>query len=59
MNGEIATFRELPVGAHFTCNGSRCIKESSRTARLIDYGRVFYFRAIDRITIGYAGLEVA
>lgn len=59
MNGEVATFRALPVGAHFTCNGNRCIKKSSRTAQLIDYGRVFYFLDNTSITIGYAGLETA
>ena len=59
MNGEVSTFRALPIGAHFTCNGKRCIKQSSRTAKLIDYGRVFYFFDTTRITIGYAGLEVA
>ena len=59
MNGEVATFCTLPVGAHFTCNGNRCIKKSSRTAQLIDYSRIFYFTATTRITIGYAGLETA
>lgn len=57
MNGEIATFRALPVGAHFTCNGNRCIKNSSMTARVIDYNRIFYFEQTTPITIGYAGIE--
>lgn len=37
------TFRSIPAGAEFTCNGNRCRKTSSRTAELIEYGRRFYF----------------
>lgn len=57
MTGEIITFRALPVGAHFTCNGNRCVKQSPRTANLVDYKRVFYFRGVEVVTIGWVGEE--
>lgn len=57
MTGEIVTFRALPIGAHFTCNGNRGIKQSPRTGRLVDYDRLFYFRGIDVVTIGWVGEE--
>lgn len=37
-------FKNIPVGRRFECNGNECIKTSTRTARLIEYNRVFYFR---------------
>jgi hypothetical protein len=37
------TFKDLSVGDTFTCNGNRCLKVSTRTAQLLDFGRVFYF----------------
>lgn len=37
------TFEALPVGARFECNGNECVKRSTRTALLVQYGRVFYF----------------
>lgn len=57
MTGEIITFRALPVGAHFTCNGNRCVKQSTKTARLVDYNRVFYFRGVEVVGIGWIGEE--
>ena len=57
MTGEIVTFRALPVGAHFTCNGNRCIKKSSRTAQLVDYKRTFYFGKTEVVAIGWIGEE--
>ena len=41
------SFWRLPVGALFECNGNRCEKVSTRTARLLDYGRVFYFGRLE------------
>lgn len=57
MVGEIITFNALPVGAHFTCNGNRCIKRSTATATLVDYNRTFYFRKTETVYIGFAGEE--
>lgn len=36
-------FNELPVGRLFHCNGNGYFKQSTRTARLLSNGRVFYF----------------
>lgn len=57
MVGEIVTFRALPVGAHFMCNGNRCVKQSTATARLVDYDRVFYFGKTEVVGIGWIGEE--
>jgi len=57
MTGEIITFRALPVGAHFTCNGNRCIKNSRMTARVVDYNRIFYFGQTEVVSIGWIGEE--
>lgn len=57
MVGEIITFRALPVGAHFMCNGNRCIKQSTSTATLVDYNRTFYFHKVEVVSIGWAGEE--
>lgn len=37
-------FKELRVGGLFLLNGNTWCKQSTRTARLLEYGRVFYFR---------------
>lgn len=52
MSGEIMTFGSIPVGAYFMCNGNPCKKLSSRTARLINYGRTFYFGAAETVVLG-------
>jgi len=57
MTGEIITFRALPMGAHFMCNGNRCVKRSGRTATLVDYGRTFYFRGVEVVGIGWPEME--
>lgn len=51
--GEIMkiAFSLVPVGAVFTYNGNACLKKSTRTARLIEVGRVFYFRNNEIVTI--------
>ena len=36
-------FNELPVGRLFRCNGNDYFKQSTRTARMLATGRVFYF----------------
>lgn len=36
-------FREVAIGRMFHINGNDWIKQSTRTARLLSNGRVFYF----------------
>lgn len=36
-------FNELRVGRMFHCNGNDYVKQSTRTARMLMTGRVFYF----------------
>lgn len=36
-------FDQLAVGAEFRSNGNICVKRSSRTAHIIQYGRTFYY----------------
>jgi hypothetical protein len=36
-------FREMRVGRLFHCNGNDYVKQSTRTARMLSTGRVFYF----------------
>ena len=46
-------FASVPVGSRFECNGNICVKQSTRTAVLEQFGRVFYFGMNDRVrTIG-------
>lgn len=35
-------FKQVKVGYMFVLNGNRCIKRSSRTAKLVEYNKVFY-----------------
>jgi len=37
-------FAEFRIGRLFHCNGNDWIKQSTRTARMLSTGRVFYFR---------------
>jgi hypothetical protein len=37
------TFSEITIGRMFHCNGNDYVKQSSRTARMLSTGRVFYF----------------
>jgi hypothetical protein len=57
MTGEIISFRALPVGAHFACNGNNCVKRSTRTAELVEYKRTFYFHGTEVVSIGWVGEE--
>lgn len=45
------TFKDVPVNGIFYCNGNMCRKVSSRTALLIEYGRVFYYGENERATM--------
>jgi hypothetical protein len=42
-------FEDLPVGRLFHHNGNDYLKQSTRTAKLLAYDRVFYFRKNDYI----------
>lgn len=37
------TFQRVPVGAEFFQNGNRCVKRSTRTADIPEYGRWFHY----------------
>lgn len=37
------SFRLVAIGENFFCNGNVYTKQSTRTAKLINNGRVFYF----------------
>lgn len=39
---QYAYFSDLPVTTEFILNGDRCVKQSSRTLRLVDYDAGFY-----------------
>jgi len=43
MSRQYAYFNELPAKASFSLNGTACIKQSSRTARMPEFNRWFYF----------------
>ena len=45
------TFKALPIGARFEYNGNDFFKRSTRTAFLIRFERVFYFRLKDVVAI--------
>ena len=45
------TFKEVPVGSAFICNGNVCKKLSSRTAVLVQYMRTFYFKQTDLVEV--------
>ena len=47
----LTPFRAVPIGAAFLCNGNRCVKQSTRTAVLTAYGRVFYFGANELVRL--------
>ena len=57
MGGELITFGALPIGAYFTCNGNVCIKNSTLTAKLTAYNRIFYFSKTETVALGYAGAD--
>jgi hypothetical protein len=47
-----AYFGELPLKAHFVMNGNKCVKMSTRTAQLVEYGRTFYFGKRELCIVG-------
>ena len=49
---QYAYFKELPVGALFSLNGTRYSKRSSRTAALVEFDRWFYFGQKDLCVVG-------
>lgn len=44
-------FIAVPIGCRFECNGNEYTKTSSRTARLEENNRVFYFGIKERVSI--------
>ena len=44
-------FKQVKMGCSFLYNGNRFIKVSSRTAKLVEYGRVFYIGMNDSVLI--------
>lgn len=42
-------FNELRVGRLFHANGNDYIKQSTRTARMLANGRVFYFGRVETV----------
>lgn len=42
-------FSELRVGRMFHVNGNDYVKQSTRTARMLSNGRVWYFRQADYV----------
>jgi hypothetical protein len=40
---ELMEFKEVRMGRMFRMNGNDYIKQSTRTARMLSNGRVFYF----------------
>ena len=46
---KVRYFVFLDPGAVFDCNGNRYVKQSTRTARMLSNGRVFYFRGSDPV----------
>lgn len=44
-------FSRLKVGAEFFKNGNRCKKQSTRTARLVEYNKIFYFGQREKVEL--------
>ena len=57
MTGEIISFRALPIGAHFACNGFNCVKCSPTEATLGAGKRRFHFSGTEVVSIGWVGEE--
>lgn len=55
---QYAYFKELPAKTVFNYNGNRCVKQSTRTAKYIDYKHWFYFGQNDLCVVGnYSRLD--
>ena len=44
-------FKQVKLGCSFNLNGNRFIKVSSRTAKLVEFNRVFYIGMNDSVLI--------
>jgi hypothetical protein len=53
MKGQYIYFRDMPLRTLFVLNGNRCQKVSTRTARLLDYNRTFYFGQRELCIVGH------
>jgi hypothetical protein len=51
-------FQEIGVGKLFHVNGNDYMKQSSRTAKMLRNGRVFYFRKTEIVHIEVVDLLV-
>ena len=49
-------FSAVRVGQHFICNGNECLKTSTRTARIIAYNVVFYYKQNDNVKLINTGV---
>lgn len=47
-----AYFKELPIKTEFSLNGNRYVKQSTKTARLVEYGKTFYFLRGELCVVG-------
>jgi hypothetical protein len=47
----LTTFNAVRKGEYFISGGNICLKTSSRTAKLIQYNRVFYFSQNEVVTL--------
>jgi hypothetical protein len=47
-----AYFNELPVACEFSLNGTKFIKRSTRTAKLVEFNRWFWFGSRDLCIVG-------
>lgn len=52
MQQQYAYFSELPIATLFVQNGNFVQKVSTRTGRLLDYDRVFYFGRRELCIVG-------
>lgn len=48
MNPSV-TFEQVVIGKLFRLNGNDYVKQSSRTARMLSNGRVFYIARVERV----------
>lgn len=52
MSQQYAYFDELPLKTVFHYNGNTWIKKSTKTAKLVEYNKTFYFAKKDLCIVG-------
>jgi hypothetical protein len=45
------TFRIVRIGEMFMCNGNLYIKQSTKTAKMVSNGRIFYMGQLDNCSV--------